>query len=453
MAVTATVLFDRPQIEIASTILDCMARCSSASIVTGFATPGGLEAISEPVGLRPALLNALIIGAANYRAFEALDDLISAGVPVNRLFVHLGHSASTGWPNKPFRKFHPMLHSKVYYFEFPDSTAAAFVGSHNLTHFALEGLNGEASIRLDGLRSDTEFEQIRRHIAIAQSQAVAYAPAMKEAYAWWFREYFDGLKAEAGLPADWQTFRTILIFAEEITGQRPKAGEHLYFEIPAGIEQVTALQAEVHLFLFSALPATSDEALAKASSAVARYKARIEGAENRQGNREVVANWQVDLVPKPRLSRVTSGVLRPAPRGRMQQVRAEFEGTTIESYDYRFERERLDWEPVLSPSEAVSATRKPTDLPVPMGAQTALLPLTERHGEPSKPRRASDRQDAERAVDAWSLVSELRSRSGPAFEKDRASLDLARPESGAFILVSVQRRKRKRHTSSEQDRQ
>ena len=46
------------------------------------------------------------------------------------LYVHLGHTASTGWQKKPFFQFHPMLHSKVYYMEFPDSRASAFIGSH-----------------------------------------------------------------------------------------------------------------------------------------------------------------------------------------------------------------------------------------------------------------------------------------------------------------------------------
>ena len=93
--------------------------------------PGRLEAIGEPGLTRPTLLKSLIIGAANYRSFEVLDELISAGVAANSLYVHLGRTASTGWPKKPFFQFHPMLHSKVYYTEFPNSTAAAFIGSGN----------------------------------------------------------------------------------------------------------------------------------------------------------------------------------------------------------------------------------------------------------------------------------------------------------------------------------
>jgi hypothetical protein len=444
MAVAATVLFDTPQREIASTILDCMERSSSTSIVTGFATPSGIEAIGEPLLARPALLKTLIIGAANYRSFEVLDDLISAGVAANNLHIHLGHSATTGWPKKPFAQFHPMLHSKVYYTEFPDSTASAFIGSHNLTHFALEGLNGEASIRLDGMLSEREFELIRNHIATARGQAVQYSPSMKEAYAWWFREFFDGLKSEANLPSDWQSIRTILIFAEDATGQRPKAGEHLYFEIPAGIQQVNALSAEVQLFLFKPLPASPEEALARTSSAIARYKCRIEGAENRQGNREVIANWQIDPLPRPKLTRIPSGILRPTPRSSMQQVRAEFEGASVEAFEYRFDRERLEWDVELSPTEEVRPGREPTIVPrAADGLVSRVASLHERGGR-EELRKFPSRRDSEKQVQTWSLVRGLTRRSGPAFEKDRVALDLARPESGAFILVSLQRRRRDR---------
>jgi hypothetical protein len=278
---------------------------------------------------------------------------------------------------------------------------------------------------------------------------VTYSPAEKEAYAWWFREFFDGLRAEASLPADWQSKRTILIFAEESSAQRPKAGDYLYFEIPAGIEQVTALQAEVHLFLFNVLPATPEDALARASSAIAFYQGRIEGAENRQGNREVVADWQVDVAPVPRLTRVPTGVYRPAPRMGMQQVRAEIEGTIQDTFDYRFERERQGWDADLSTVERVSIPREKMQSSESLNRVPMIVAETEEAGR----KRSPDRPDAERIVQSWRLVTGLRRRAGPAFEKDREALDLARPESGAFILVSVQRRKRGAYSHGEWDSQ
>jgi hypothetical protein len=46
------------------------------------------------------------------------------------------------------------------------------IGSHNITGFALMGLNGEAAVLLEGPLNSTEFVQIRKHIQNAKIQSV-----------------------------------------------------------------------------------------------------------------------------------------------------------------------------------------------------------------------------------------------------------------------------------------
>jgi hypothetical protein len=419
MSVNATVLFQSPQQEIASLIVDRISRSSSTSIVTGFATPGGLATIGTPLRASPYRLKELVVGAATYPAFEVLDELISLGVPTDRLRVHLGHTVETGGRKNPFARYHPMLHSKVYLMELPNSTASAFIGSHNVTSFALCGLNGEAAILLEGPSRSREFDEIRQHIEMARDQAVVYSPALKEAYAWWSREFIDGLKATVGLPRDWTTVRTILIFASAKAGDRPKAGDQLYFEIPAGIQQIVSLKTEVHLFLFSTLPSNPFEALTLAASADAQFTCRTLGAENRQGNREVIANWRIEPTPLPALEPVPSGVYRPMPPSGMQQVRAEIEATNVATLEYLFERESVGWDPEFSHSDQVLRPPK-TDNQVTLAESQGNTHLE--HG--------------------WKLVKGLRPRVGFAKEVDQAALKLAAPESGSFILVSLRRRRR-----------
>jgi hypothetical protein len=101
------------------------------------------------------------------------------------------------------------------------------------------------------------------------------------------------------------------------------------FEIPAGIEQIESLKTEVHLFIFDSLPSDPSDALDQASLADARFKCRTLGAENRQGNRELNANWRIDRTPNSVLHRVASGVYRPTTPQGMQQVRAEVMSTTL----------------------------------------------------------------------------------------------------------------------------
>ena len=261
MSIISTVLFELPQQEIASLISSHIDRSTETSIVAGFATPGGISAIAAPIRRQPACLNTLVIGAATLPGFSALDDLINSGVAPNRLHIHLGYTSKTGGVRPPFVKYHPMLHSKVYYTEHSGTKASAFIGSHNMTTFALGGLNGEAAVMLEGDKDLPEFEKVRNHIEAARSQAIQYSPAMKDAYAWWAREFFDGLKSEVGVPTDWSATRTIILFAVANPGALPKVGQQLYFEIPDGIEKIQSLSTETHLFLFSKLPADPTQAL------------------------------------------------------------------------------------------------------------------------------------------------------------------------------------------------
>jgi hypothetical protein len=418
MSLTSTVLFGLPQKEIASLITDRMKRSSAMSIVTGFATPGGLAAICEPIVAQPQKLQTLVVGAATYPGFEALDKLLTAGVPQDRLHVHLGHTAETGGHKNPFARFHPMLHSKVYYMELPGGDACAFIGSHNVTAFALTGLNGEAAVLLEGPITSVEFDKIRQHIGTARSQSVVYTPAMKDAYAWWTREFIDGMKAEMKVPQDWTTVRTILLFASAGRGDRPKTGEHLYFEIPAGIEQIESLKTETHLFLFDALPTTPWQALDQARSSDARYTCITLGAENKQGNKELVAQWRIDGSPRPVLTRVPGATYRPSPPPGMQQVRAEIKAPSVQPFEYLFERESVAWTPEFAAHGELRLPEGRLEEPVNEEARAG-------YG----------------AIRTWRLVKGL-VRIGSTREKDAAALKLAAPESGSFVLVSLRRRRR-----------
>lgn len=377
--------------------------------------------ISEPIRARPGCLKTLVVGAATYPAFEAMDSLIGAGVSVDRLCVHLGHTKEAAGKKNPFVRFHPMLHSKIYFMELGGGRACAFIGSNNATAFALGGLNGEAAVLLEGESALPEFATIRAHIEEAQSQAVQYSPGFKEAFTWWMREFIDGLKAEIRIPQDWTTIRTLLLFASAPPEGRPVAGDQIYFEIPAGIEQIDSLKTETHLFLFDTLPADPWQALMAAPEAPARFNCKTIGAENLQGNRELKADWRVEDIPRPTLSRVHAGFLRPTTGRGKQQIRAEVVNEGVTPFEYLFDREREGWDPQFAPqgTESIPSHEAIKD-------QVALA-------EAVGPGRSEG---------AWKLVRALSRRKGPAWEKDQAALLLAAPDSGSFVLVSLRRRRK-----------
>ncbi len=420
MSIKTTILFDRPQMEIASLVSAKLSQSVATSIVTGFATPGGINAIAPPIKARPSSIATFIVGAATYPAFRALDDLCASGVPMNRLHVHLGHTRESGGRNNPIVRFHPMLHSKIYYMELPDAQACAFVGSHNVTSFALGGLNGEAAVLIEGPVSAPEFAQVRDHIRTARDQSLPYTPDMKESLAWWTREFLDGLKAEVKLPNDWITVRTILVFAQATKNDRPAPDDEVYFEIPEGIEQIDSLKTELHLFLFETLPADPWEALNRAKDADARYTGRVLGADNKQGNLELSTDWRIDGRKPPVLRRVPGKKFRPGTAAGLQQVRAEVTQRYVVPFEYKFDRERKEWQPEFSADQVIHSR---LELMADQANQLAKDP------------------DITSSGDGWKLVTRLVPRVAFGKEPDAQALALAAPESGHFILVSLRRRR------------
>ncbi|MCG7363902.1 hypothetical protein MHZ93_21835 [Roseomonas sp. ACRSG] len=396
----------------------------STRIVSGFATPGGLAAIETPIRSSPSKLQTLVVGAATYPAFQVFDDLLAARVAPSSLWVNLGHTSPTNGRRHPFARYHPMLHSKVYYMEMADGTACAFIGSHNMTSFAMSGLNGEAAVMLEGPADAIQFEEVRRHIDAVQHEAVRYDPALKEGYAWWSKQYFEGLDAEINLPRDWKTIRTILIFATRPQQHPISVGDEIYFEMPEGI-QVESLRTEVHLFIFDHLPSTPWDALARLGSARQRFTGMTRGADNAQGNIEVRVKWRIDQAPQPVLQYVASGRHRPNTPPDMQQVSAKITASTVPPLDYAFEREKSGWEPILSPQMRLR----------PMLEAPNAVALVEARG-------------GERAEGDWRLITGLEPKTGSAVEIDQAALRLARPDSGAFVLVSLRRRSLERDRNS-----
>lgn len=277
MSISAKVLFDSPQREVASVLRRQLDTCASASVVVGFMTVDGIGAVAQPMRVHPGKLRHLVVGAGNFQAFEACDRLIHAGVAPDAVRVHLGFTRATR-RKRGFVRYHPMLHSKVFLMEMGDGTASALVGSHNLTGFAMKGLNGEAGILLEGPSSSPEFESIRAHIAEAARQAVAYDSSKKEAYAWWAEQYIDGFGARfKDRPRDALSQRTMVVMAECTGPDLPGIDQVVYFEIPEAIDPITSLQTEVHLFLFDTLPRTPAQALNELASAKPRSQMSDKG--------------------------------------------------------------------------------------------------------------------------------------------------------------------------------
>jgi hypothetical protein len=401
MTVTASFLHAVPHQKIATQIRDRLARCREARIVSGFATPDGVAALR--VGPAAKKIARLVLGAGTFKAFEALDNLIATGLPASAARLHLGFSRDTGRPKNPFERLRPMLHSKIYYFEMPDGTAAAFVGSHNLTGFALRGMNGEAAVLLEGATGDPTFTEVRAHIEEAYRTAHPYDTSLKEAYARWYADYLDRLRIETGdMPRTGTGGRTLILMAEATAGTVPAVGEAVYFELDKRIETVNAIDAQVHLYLFPRLPYSPRAGLAELHTAPHAFHARVQAIDSRAGSAEINADWFVDQPPSVLLTSAPRP-FRPMLSPGKQQVTVLIEGTLGEAFEYEFEGPER-WLPEFGPETLVD----------------------------------------EEMDEVWSPVVGLypdRALPAPARPGSRALMELS-PDSGSYILLSRGRTRR-----------
>jgi hypothetical protein len=416
--VQVQVLFDKPQHEIKSLLQHRLNRCHAASLVSGFVTVEGIEVVAPPIRVNPTKLNFIVVGAGTYRAYEAFDALVGSGVPLDRFFVHLGHSRPTTSTRAKhaFYRYHPMLQSKVYLLDMGDGSACAFVGSHNLTGFALLGLNGEAGILIEGPSNSPEITAIRNHVNESKAQSVQYVPGMKEAYSWWSTQFIDGLRAKFNdKPREEEGKGTIVILGVQVDSSMPMTGDVIYFEIPEALGKIKSFQSEVHIYLFSKRPATPFEGLARLDQAVASLWCQVLGLEDEQGGVELRADWYFDSRTNPELKRVTPP-FRPITSPGMQQVRVKVWNQVFARFEYLFGSKRTAWQPVFSKTAVIQAPKEGEEV-------LRSLDLV--------PREEGD----------WFLVEGLSSEEPADSTRYREALRLSAPESGTYILFSLRRRK------------
>jgi hypothetical protein len=417
MSLSVQFVYDKPQRETVSILSTLYTSCNSASFVVGFMTVEGIDALLQPIQNDVSKITSIVIGAGTYRAFDAFDRLRALGVVPERLRVHLGHSRpTTTGARYSFYRYHPMLHSKVYLFERSNGTTAAFVGSHNVTGFALCGLNGEAGVLLEGASTEAVFADMHAHVSAASNGSVVYDPAQRDAYAWWAGQFMEGFADKFDdLPREGEGKNTIVILAESSETTLPATDDVVYFELPTAL-RLQSLRAEVHLYVFDSLPSSPFEALGQLASAKASFWCRTIGIEDDRGGRELRAAWQITGA-RPVLRRAPRP-FRPNPGVDMQQVRVKVVGAVFGNFEYLFERGKPAFEPTFDREQELRLAAE-----------------------------FSERSEALKVVPPehlpWFRVTGLQRKAEPT-EEDAYHTVLRKlsPGEGAFVLVSVRRRER-----------
>jgi HKD family nuclease len=296
-------LYENPLQMIAGKIRNLIEISQNIKIIAGFLTDNGLDLIFSPIKKDPKKLSLLLIGSANQNAFDAIDRLISIRVDKSKILVDLGH---TRLSNSGFVKYHPMMHSKIYFFEIDSKTSAAIIGSHNMTSFALGGLNSEAAIYIEGDKTNPLFQDILSHINKCASEAVPYDPTMQEIYAEYFRMYMERLATFIFYKGEKVNYkdRTFIIIAQlDSSLARLSAGDKIFFRAPDIIKFLSKLDIDVHIYIFDKLPKNPLEALKNLHSPKEKYKGTVSGTNKNDSLDTANVNLVIDDLKNPIISK------------------------------------------------------------------------------------------------------------------------------------------------------
>src|SRR5262249_29618566 len=140
------------------------------AIACAFCTAGGVQFLLNHAPRLKSDDSFVVVSWENPTNFAALADL-HAAVP-GRLFVHFG-----GKKPEEVDGWRPLMHTKMFYAR-RGSTCWVWTGSHNLTVSAIQGINCEAAVLLEGHREEEPIAAAFDHLLACRNEARPFDPDM-----------------------------------------------------------------------------------------------------------------------------------------------------------------------------------------------------------------------------------------------------------------------------------
>ncbi len=226
------------------------ARPGPVRIAVGFLSRKGVRDLASTFDVRR--LEWLVFGHPGPEDLAAASEL-EIVLGKGRVFLHPGY----GTPREAMFGVHayrrPMLHSKIYLNDGDDREYSAFIGSVNVTGYAIEGRNAEAGVLMVGPKSDPQYGRINSALNGIKAQAIAFDSAAIPTYLDWYRCILRGLEEELdrGEEVLAPTVSVIALAAEFPGGRVPIANECLYFEVPRDyVESFPKIDQDVDVWLY-----------------------------------------------------------------------------------------------------------------------------------------------------------------------------------------------------------
>ena len=204
---------------------------NDVKIISGFLSRDGFYNVFGPTDREirdnGKKIEYIVVGRLTVECAKIFDELYSLPEYKDKLFVNLG----LGRLNKKgtaINRFLPMIHSKIIALNPTSDTNTFYIGSANLTHFAIDDFNAEAGIILNDL-AESERNEIARYMDNLKNlgSTVPYDPSLKESL-----NFLSNLSRDS-LEKDFENLDPcLLVLSLNPTGYKPKKGDVLFADLP-----------------------------------------------------------------------------------------------------------------------------------------------------------------------------------------------------------------------------
>lgn len=176
-------------LKLSGVIRDKLPTTSAVKIISGFLSPKGFKQLvgvsSNEIGRNASKIEYIVVGRLTLPCAEIFDKLHGMPEYSGKLFVNLGLGVSTR-NNKRIRWQTPLIHSKIIALDPASDNNLFYIGSANITHFALDDKNAEAGVVLEGL-NESDRSKIESYMDNLQNSTktpstVPYDPSMRKSW-------------------------------------------------------------------------------------------------------------------------------------------------------------------------------------------------------------------------------------------------------------------------------
>ncbi|MGY3531168.1 HKD family nuclease [Bradyrhizobium sp. USDA 4516] len=138
------------------------------AIACAFLTPGGVETLKRHAARLKQPNSFVVVAWDTPTSLDALNELHTF-IP-GKLYVHLGSLTPVERGVGP-----GLMHSKVF-FARAGEQCRLWTGSHNLTASAMQGVNCEAAVLIEGNRGEAVFTDALTHLNQCRAEAMLFDP-------------------------------------------------------------------------------------------------------------------------------------------------------------------------------------------------------------------------------------------------------------------------------------